>query len=53
VLISNSFPIPDQEEAGVLEVADRRKTHLHCYTIRADITQDKTARYRIWPRRQV
>lgn len=53
VLISNSFPIPDQEEAGVLEVADRRKTRLHCYTIRADIAQGKAARYRIWPRSQV
>lgn len=33
LLISNSFPIPGQEAAQVVELADRRNTRLFCYKI--------------------
>ena len=33
LLISNSFPIPEQEADAVIEVADRRQTRLFCYKI--------------------
>jgi hypothetical protein len=31
LLVSNTFPIPDQEPEQVLEVDDRRATRLYCY----------------------
>lgn len=50
VLISNSFTVPDQREAGVLDVADRRRTRLYCYTMGAPAVAPP--RHRIWPTRQ-
>lgn len=51
VLISNSFAVPDQREAGVLDVGDRRGTRLYCYTTSAAATAPP--RHRIWPKRQL
>jgi hypothetical protein len=33
LLVSNSFPIPDATPQQVVEVADRRHTHLYCYAL--------------------
>ncbi|MCX9155938.1 class I SAM-dependent methyltransferase [Niveibacterium sp. 24ML] len=52
VLISNSFAVPDVAPDGTLDVADRRKTRLYCYTIGA-VKEGDTPRPRlIWPTRR-
>lgn len=33
LLVSNSFPIPDATPQQVIEVPDRRRTRLYCYTL--------------------
>ena len=33
LLISNSFPLPDQEAEQIVQLADRRQTRLFCYKI--------------------
>ena len=52
VLVSNSFQIPGVESDGVLEIEDKRKTRLYCYTIPADIALQRSRTHRIWPSRQ-
>ncbi|WP_374602058.1 methyltransferase type 12 [Niveibacterium sp.] len=52
VLVSNSFPVPDVESSGVLQVDDRRKTQLYCYTVGAVKEEDVPRRRPIWPTRQ-
>jgi SAM-dependent methyltransferase len=52
VLVSNSFAIPGVETDGVLEIEDRRKTRLYCYTIPADISPQGPRAPRIWPNRR-
>ncbi len=52
VLISNSFAVPDVEYSGILQVDDRRKTRLYCYTLGAVKEEDAPRRRPIWPTRQ-
>jgi hypothetical protein len=33
LLVSNSFPVPDQEPTSIVDVNDRRQTRLYCYVI--------------------
>lgn len=49
VLISNSFPVPEHEPDGVLEVDDRRKTQLYCYTLGADKNACEAPPRIVWP----
>jgi hypothetical protein len=38
VLVSNSFPVPEQEPDRVVDVGDRRATRLYIYRIGGKVT---------------
>lgn len=52
VLVSNSFAVPEVKADGTLDVGDRRKTRLYCYTIGAVKEGDAPRPRLIWPTRR-